>query len=263
MRQKKSPINIEIMKLEKQEITFRTKKLEKKESKINAFLEEKVPKKLQSTLDTAFAKAFKLIFEKGTGIIEKTYNKDEREKAFKINEYAANLRQNKKSLQAFSKKAGGAGVVNTLVSGTAGIGMGVLGIGIPDIVVLTGMILKAIYQIALDYGYDYETEEERKFILLVIQGAVAKGEPFIEHDSKVNEWIKEQGRKELASTDELIKDAALGLSNDLLYMKFLQSIPIVGVVGGAYDAVCMKQIVDYATLKYKRRFLLSRKKGSE
>ena len=41
----------------------------------------------------------------------------------------------------------------------------------------------------------------------------------------------------------------------LLYMKFLQSIPIVGAVGGAYDFVYMKQINEYARIKYHKRFL--------
>ena len=37
-------------------------------------------------------------------------------------------------------------------------------------------------------------------------------------------------------------------------MKFLQGLPIVGALGGAYDAVYMKRINDYARLKYRRRF---------
>lgn len=43
-----------------------------KDSILNQKLAEKVPEKLQSTLDAAFAKAFTLVFENGTGIIEKT-----------------------------------------------------------------------------------------------------------------------------------------------------------------------------------------------
>ena len=58
---------------------------EKKDTFLNKKLEEKVPEKLQGTLDTAFAKAFGMIFEKGTGVIEKTYKKDELQKSFKIN----------------------------------------------------------------------------------------------------------------------------------------------------------------------------------
>ena len=56
-----------------------------------------------------------------------------------------------------------------------------------------------------------------------------------------------------------IKLVSASLSKELLYMKFLQGVPIVGAVGGAYDVVYMKQITEYANLKYKRRFLQSRR----
>ena len=45
-------------------------------------LAKKIPANLQNTLDTAFSKAFRLVFEKGTGVIEKTYNKDEMKKKY-------------------------------------------------------------------------------------------------------------------------------------------------------------------------------------
>lgn len=41
-------------------------------------------------------------------------------------------------------------------------------------------------------------------------------------------------------------------------MKFLQGIPVVGAVGGIYDAVYMKRITEYANLKYKKRFLMKK-----
>lgn len=60
--------------------------------------------------------------------------------------------------------------------------------------------------------------------------------------------------------DESIAKAAGCLSKELLYMKFLQGIPIVGAAGGAYDAIYMKKVVKYAELKYRRRFLHRRTK---
>ena len=130
-----------------------------------------VPVKLQETLDKAFVKAFGVIFEQGIGIIEKTYKKDELQKEFQINEYANEIHKSKKSLKAFEKKAGSADRINLLISGTTGIGMGILGIGIPDIPIFTAMVLKSIYEIALSYGFEYESEAERRVILMLIQGA--------------------------------------------------------------------------------------------
>ena len=67
---KRTPLQKEWEKLEVQEQKFLQKRLEKKESILNQKSEEKIPPKLQGTLDAAFAKAFALIFEKGTGVIE-------------------------------------------------------------------------------------------------------------------------------------------------------------------------------------------------
>ena len=262
MFQKKTPHQKEWEKYIKKENKYLEKQQTKKESFLNQKLEEKVPEKLQGTLDTAFAKAFHLIFEKGTGVIEKTYRKDDIKKNYLINELTNELKQDKKSLRAFSKKARGSGTKNLVMSGAAGIGMGILGVGLPDIPVFTAMILKSIYEIAMHYGYSYETEEEQYFILLLIQGAVTHGEEMLSIDKEINQYITSSIWMQEKSREEMIQKTASYLSKELLYMKFLQGIPVVGVVGGAYDVVYLKQITEYANLKYERRFLemLGRKK---
>jgi len=256
LKQKGSPLKQEWTKLEKQESAFLQKRSKKEDSKFNQLLAKKVPKDLQNTLDAAFFKAFYTVFEKGIGIIEKTYKKDEIQKNFQINEYAAYIRDDKKSLKVFSKKATGAGNVNMLLSGVSGIGLGVLGIGIPDIVLFTGLMLKSIYEISLNYGFDYEEENEKLFILLLIRGALSYGEELREINDAVNAYIKNGTRSNTDSLEEAVARAAGCLSKELLYMKFLQGIPIVGAVGGAYDVIYMKQIVKYVELKYRRRFYI-------
>lgn len=261
MRNSLSPLEKEWAKVQKQEQTYMQKRMEKKDSRLNQLLEKKVPQNLQQTLDAAFSKAFYLIFEKGTGIIEKTYKKEELEKNYQINEFTAQVRNNRKSLQSFSKKASGAGNLNTLISGVSGIGLGVLGIGIPDIALFTGLMLKSIYEIALNYGYDYEKEEEKQFILLLIRGAISYGDELHEVNDELNYFIETGHFTRSKALSESVNEAASGLSKELLYMKFLQGVPIVGAAGGAYDVVYMKQIVKYAELKYRRRFYHKRIRG--
>lgn len=153
------------------------------------------------------------------------------------------------------------GTKNLLLSGASGIGMGILGIGLPDIPVFTGMILKNIYETALHYGYSYESREEKYFILLLIQGAVSYGETFCEIDGKLNEFISCGTPPEEYQEKKQIEETAGALSKELLYMKFLQGIPVVGAVGGAYDAIYMKRITEYAGLKYRHRYLDAQKSG--
>ncbi len=260
MWEKQTPLQKEWAKLIKQETAYLEKRLEKSDSKLNQLLASKVPPTLQGTLDKAFSKAFHTVFEKGTGVIEKTYKKDEIRKQYQINDYVAELSDTRKSLKAFSKKASGSGTVNLAISGVSGVGLGVLGIGIPDIVLFTGLVLKSVYEIALNYGYNYESEDERRFILLLIQGALTHGDEMRSINSRVDAYIENDRHVAAESLEECINAAAGCMSKELLYMKFLQGIPIVGAVGGAYDAIYMKQIVKYAELKYRRRFLTSRKK---
>jgi len=255
---RKTPYEKEMAALLKKERRFLAKRVNQKESFVNEKLEKYVPAKLQSTLDSAFAKAFSLIFEKGTKIIEKTYNKSGLEIDFKENEYIDSLRNSRSSMRSFSRKARTAGNINLLLSGTAGIGMGILGVGIPDIPVFTAMVLKSVYQIALDYGFEYESEKERAFILWVIEGAVSCGDNIAKVNSRIDEFIENGLLPEGYSQPKAIADAAGTLSKELLYMKFVQGIPIIGAVGGFYDAVYMKRINEYANLKYRKRRLLLR-----
>lgn len=251
MRKKTTPFQKEWDKLEKQEASYLQKRKEKRDSKLNQLLEKKVPANLQNTLDSAFSKAFYLIFEKGTGIIEKTYKREDLEKTYQINEFAAQVRGNRKSLKEFSKRAMGAGNVNLLISG---VGLGVLGIGLPDIVLFTGLMLKSIYEIALNYGFDYQEEEEKRFILLLIQGALSYGNDLDRINIEVNYYMKNGSYYKDVDMESCIKETAGCLSKELLYMKFLQGIPIVGAAGGVQDAIYMKQVVKYAEMKYRRRF---------
>jgi len=260
MNSKKSALDIEWRQFQKKEQKFLADRAEKKDTFLNRKLAEKVPEKLQGTLDIAFAKAFGMIFEKGTGVIEKTYKKDELQKSFKINEYADSVWQTRGSLKVFEKKAEKAGMLNMLLSGATGIGMGAFGVGIPDIAVFTGFILRSVYEIALDYGYEYESEAERCFILLIIEGAVSYGEDLRRIDERLNLYIEGNEVPEGYVENQQIVQTAAGLSKELLYMKFLQGIPLVGAVGGAYDVVYLKKITEYANLKYKKRFLLKKKK---
>ena len=87
----------------KKERRFLELRKNKKESFINRKLEKFVPKKLQGTLDSAFAKAFGLIFEKGTKVIEKTYNREGLEIDYYENDYRNGVLESKKTLRAFSK----------------------------------------------------------------------------------------------------------------------------------------------------------------
>ena len=243
--------------LEKKEARYLMRRREEKTSSaLQQKLEEKIPEKLEETLNTAFIKAFDLVFEKGTGLIEKTYNKDQQKTDYQVREYAAGLKESRKTVKAFGRQSQGTRMKNLMISGVEGVGLGLLGIGLPDIPLFTAVILKSVYEIALSYGFEYESEKEQWFILKMIETALEKGEELERNNSLLNAWIDQNGIGEtVKGRKEQSKETAAALAEALLYMKFLQGIPVVGVAGGAADTVYLKKITDYAELKYKRRFL--------
>ncbi len=257
---KKTPIEAEIAKLTRQEQRFLGKRRDKKDSLLNQKLEEKVPEGMQEKLDAAFAKAFELVFKKGTGVIEMTYNKTGKETEYMAKEIASELKNDRKTLKAFSREAGKTGVKNLAVSGATGIGMGIIGVGIPDIPVFTGMILKQVYETALNYGFTYDSDDEKYFIMMLIQGSVSYGDTLDSIDTQINKYIETETVPDYVDMNKLIKQTAGCLSKELLYMKFLQGIPVVGAVGGAYDAIYMKRIAEYSEMKYRRRFYEKKRK---
>ena len=256
MPKKLSPFQKELRQLGKEEKKFLEKNIHSSDSALNKLISEKIPAKLQSSVEAAFSKAFALIFEKGSTFIEKTCSAAEREKRYKIAEYTAKIRDDRKSYKSFSKTAKAAGRTNTAISAAAGMGMGAFGVGIPDIPLFTSLMFKNIYEIALSYGYDYKSEQEQTFILMLIRGAVSHGEELEKINDQLDYFIENGSFSQEYNREELIKSAAASLSKELMYMKFIQGIPVVGLVGGVYDAVYMGRISKYASLKYKRRFYM-------
>lgn len=55
---------------------------------------------------------------------------------------------------------------------------------------------------------------------------------------------------------EQIKLSASALADEMLFLKFVQGIPIVGVVGGISDTVFLHRIQRFAKLNYQYRFLM-------
>ena len=249
-----TPLEREQQRLAIEERRYMEKRRNQKGSRLNALLESKVPDKLQDTLDSAFGAAFSLIFQKGTGVIEKTYNKHQIAEECRDEQRRILHRQDRRSLRDVTEKVGGNGLKNMVISGVAGIGMGAVGAGLPDIPLFTAMLLKSVYEIALHYGFDYESEEEKYFILLLIQGAVAEWEELQKVEREIDAFIESELLPLYYSREGQIRAAAAGLSKEMLYMKFLQGTMVIGVIGGVYDVIYMKKITEYAELKYRRRF---------
>ena len=238
----------------KAEGAFLNRNIHKKNTGWQEKVDRFIPEKLNETMNTAFFKAFGMIFDKGTGIIEKTYNREKKEQDYKINEFTAKIKNSRKTIKAFGKEARASKNRNMAISTIEGIGMGVLGMGIPDIPLFLSVLLKSIYEISLSYGFSYDSENEQIFILKMIETALLHEEELINQNNEINCWMDNEAVLDIKKTEQMKRTADV-LSKELLYLKFVQGMPVVGIVGGFSDMLYQKKITDYVELKYKRRFL--------
>lgn len=240
--------------LKKKEAKFIKRQLKRKDNIVNQKLKNKVPEKLEETLNTAFEKAFMLIFSKGDHWIEKTYDRQKIKSSYTFNKTIVSNKPSKKNIRAFTKTTSTSSTKNVLCTGISSTLFGFLGIGLPDIPVLIGLIMRNLQEICLSYGLDPHKENEKIFMLMIIEGAISHETiPLI--NQKIDDFIHKGITPNLETQ---IQYTSKTLSHELLYLKFIQGIPVVGSISGVYDSIYMKRISEYAKLKYHYRFLLTK-----
>ena len=65
------------------------------------------------------------------------------------------------------KSAKQSDLLNLAVTTVEGIGLGAVGVGMPDIVLFLGILLKGVYETALNYGFDYESRQEQPILCIM------------------------------------------------------------------------------------------------
>lgn len=223
-------------------------------------VEDKIPDGLYEKLQQAFYLGFKTVFEKGNGLIEKTYDREQLELNHRVCNESFEQLNKKKGLKAINKLAGQGSLRNLGITALEGTGLGLFGIGLPDIPIFIGVVLKSIYEISLSYGYDYKKEDEQYFILKLIEAALATDEKKAACNAEVDKLIGffQQDVAIGYDFDLQMRQTADSFATDMLCIKFLQGLPLVGVVGGPANVMYCKKISDYARLKYQKRYLLQK-----
>lgn len=77
-----------------------------------------------------------MFFEKGTTVIEKSYNSEKIKNEADIDEYILSKQMNNKNLSRIDKRVKKGVLINKGITAAEGTFLGILGIGIPDIPVL-------------------------------------------------------------------------------------------------------------------------------
>ena len=216
-----------------------------------------MPEKVYESLRVVFRKAFEIIFEKGTGMIEKTYRKEELSKDFRMRDYSIGL-NSRKDYDWLNARSELNSLITLLASAVEGVGLGAFGIGLPDIALFTFFVLRGCYETALRYGFTYDTPEEKYFILTILEGALLKGEAWDACNERVNTMLCAPHVPTDMEMKEQMQHTADAFAIDMLVSKFIQGIPVVGMLGGLTNPVYYRKIQHYVRLKYQKRFFMTK-----
>ena len=254
-------LNKELLAVDKQEKKMEQAALRTKSAVWKTELEKRIPEKVYKGLESAFCKGFGVVFNQGRTLIEKGYNKETVQADFAVRDFAVQVKGRRKELKQMNKSAKHADLINMTATTVEGIGLGVLGIGMPDIVLFLGNLLKGIYEAAMNYGFGYETRREQMLILKMMQTALTNGEAWAEKNAEVNRLQFEENAE---ITEEMfqqqLRDTASAFAVDMLLLKFIQGLPVVGIIGGAANPVYYSKVMKYVQIKYRKWYLLKQKK---
>ena len=261
-KRREAALTKELQTVEKQEKKMEQAALKAKPATWKKELESRIPEKVYAGLESAFCKGFGVVFDQGRVIIEKGYNKEDLQTDHAIRDFAVKLKGGRKELKQMHKSAKQSDLVNMAVTTVEGIGLGALGVGMPDIVLFLGNLLKGVYETALNYGFDYESRQEQLLILKMMQTALSSGESWVQRNAEVEEMLK---LETVDITDDQFKqqtkETASAFAMDMLLLKFIQGLPVVGIIGGAANPIYYSKVMKYVHLKYRKRYLLKQKGG--
>ena len=255
-------IEKELKSVEKQEMKLRKAALNAKPAPLKTTLENKIPQKVYFGLESTFAKGFSMVFSQGKALIEKTYQKEQIQNDHAIRDYAVQLKGGRKELKQMHKSAKRSDSLNVVVTTAEGIALGALGIGMPDIVLFLTTLLRGIYGTVLNYGYDYESRTEQYIILKMMAASLTYGEAWEAENEEVDDLMQLEN---LTVTEEALntqmRQTASVFAMDMLLIKFIQGLPVVGILGGAANPIYYNRVVKYVQLKYRKRYLLKQYRG--
>lgn len=254
-RQTRRNLNRERLHLNQEERKLREAAMKARPAGWKRELENRIPGKTYDGLVSAFSQGFSLVFKKGKKIIEVTYDKKSLKEQHQSRSEAA-AEGNRGALKQMRKSVRKSNSRNMTATTAEGIALGLLGVGLPDIVLFISTLLKGIYETALQYGFEYDTRREQYFILTMMKAALSTGSAWDRADREVESLMTQET---IVVTEEAlntqIRQTAEQFAVDMLLLKFIQGMPVVGFLGGAANPVYYRRVMKYVQIKYRKRYL--------
>ncbi|MEE0511444.1 MAG: EcsC family protein [Peptococcaceae bacterium] len=236
---------------------FWKKAVSKTTGSARAKIEDKIPEKLEDNLNKAFTAAFKMVFQEGKVIIKKTYNEETLKSEYVDKRVGVQTKGDRSLIKKLRQPAEKRYLKSLGVATTEGVGLGLLGIGLPDIPILIGNMIRTCTVSAQSHGLDTDRKDEQIYMLLLIRLAAMP----VEEREAVNKQLDalgdaiDAGRSVVLDLDKEMQTTSERLSMTMLFSRFVMGLPIVGVAGGLYNPVIVGQLHQLAEVKYEVRLL--------
>ena len=99
-------------------------------------------------------------------------------------------------------------------------------------------------------------------ILKMMAASLSTGGDWFSRNREVNDLLRlddceisaEEFEKQIQQTSQVF-------AMDMLLLKFVQGLPVVGILGGAANPLYYSRVMRYVQLKYRRRYLLKLQKN--
>lgn len=256
-------INQKLREYQKKEekLLFKDSAIKKVAGKYTASLqqgiEEKIPDKLEETLKSAFSKAFHMIFKNGKVIIDKTYDEEAVLSNFDKKKKILGLKASKDEAKALKKDEIARYAASVGFTTAEGVGLGLLGIGIPDVPILIANLIRTCMIAAKSHGINPEESHEQNYMLMLIQLVAAPKEERAVINAKLDALGRaiDKGENALCVIENNMEEASKKLATAMLVSHFVMGLPVVGVAGGVYNTVIISQLHQLAEIKYEMRLL--------
>lgn len=238
------------------------KKLEKKEQKLlyrkplseplQQKVRERIPDKAMQTLESAFQTSFSIVFKKGSKWIEKVIKLEDQQAIGAYLKKEFQQEESRTHFKAFDQRIRSTKLHHVLWTQTKSGVLGLLGIGIPDIPLYLASLLASVYTIGATYGFHIKEEQEKAYVLLLLCAVCDEEEHKQRWKTELNDFTE---RGSHFTLQELIPYVAHALAYRELQAKFLQGIPLIGVVGAVMSSTLQANIISFAHVSYKKRLL--------
>lgn len=100
----------------------------------------------------------------------------------------------------------------------------------------------------------------------LMETSMLKGEDWISANNCVENMIVSFVEEDFVGEDKeldmerQIQQTANTFAVDMILLKFVQGLPLVGVIGGAGNPVYYNKVMKYVEIKYRKRYLLALRK---